>query len=248
MKFVNVGSGSKGNASIVYSGDTIIQIDMGLPLNRIEPELDKLGKKIGDLQGLLITHDHGDHIKCVSLYHGQVPVYCGDGTYGGLYTPITPWVPFEIGCFNIVPFQTYHDAKNPICFVIEDEKERLCWITDTGKLDRNILKLIEDCDYYYIESNYEPKMLRESSRPEILKRRIASGHGHLSNLASSRYIASCVGPRTKGIYLAHISEECNTPEKALEAYRKKFAHDKIDLSKIELVCCNQWTPTYGGDK
>lgn len=248
MKIVVCGSGSKGNASFVSSGDTLIQIDMGLPLCRIAPELDKLGKKIEDISALLLTHDHRDHIGTVELYHGAVPIYCGEGTWRD--TPanhLKPWTPFMVGSLNIVPFSTYHDATNPMGFLIEGDHERLCWITDTGVLDEDILKLIQDCDYYYMESNHDLKMLRKSKRPAILKDRIASDHGHLNNIDSAIYMCEAIGPHTKAIYLAHISEECNTPEIAIKSYEKTFKRRGVSLDEIKLVCCAQWEPTYGGD-
>lgn len=246
MKFSIVGSGSKGNACLIYNKDTLIQIDMGLPLKSLKKELDHLGKSINDIQALFITHEHSDHINGIPLYHDRVDLYAGEGTYASA-NPIEPFVPLEVGSMSIVPFPTSHDATNPMGYLIEEEGCRLGYVTDTGYLSDEVLALLKDCDYYYFESNHDLKMLMDSARPAVLKKRIHSKHGHLSNNDSAIYMAELIGPRTKAIYLAHLSEECNTPEIALRSYHKTLDRKGVAHDHIKIVPASQWHVVRGGE-
>lgn len=246
MKFSIVGSGSKGNACLIYNKDTLIQIDMGLPLKSLKKELDHLGKTINDIQALFITHEHTDHIVGIPLYHDRVDLYAGEGTYASA-NPVEPFIPLEVGSMSIVPFPTSHDATNPMGYLIEEEGCRLGYVTDTGYLSDEALALIKDCDYYYFESNHDLKMLMDSARPAVLKKRIHSKHGHLSNIDSAIYMAELIGPRTKAIYLAHLSEECNTPEIALSSYHKTLDRKGIAHDHIKIVPASQWHVVRGGE-
>ena len=246
MKFSIVGSGSKGNACLIYNKDTLIQIDMGLPLKSLKKELDHLGKTVNDIQALFITHEHTDHIAGSPLYHDRVDLYAGEGTYASA-NPVEPFIPLEVGSMSIVPFPTSHDATNPMGYLIEEEGCRLGYVTDTGYLSDEALALIKDCDYYYFESNHDLKMLMDSARPAVLKKRIHSKHGHLSNIDSAIYMAELIGPRTKAIYLAHLSEECNTPEIALSSYHKTLDRKGIAHDHIKIVPASQWHVVRGGE-
>ena len=246
MKFSIVGSGSKGNACLIYNKDTLIQIDMGLPLKSVKKELDHLGKTVNDIQALFITHEHTDHIVGIPLYHDRVDLYAGEGTYASA-NPVEPFIPLEVGSMSIVPFPTSHDATNPMGYLIEEEGCRLGYVTDTGYLSDEALALIKDCDYYYFESNHDLKMLMDSARPAVLKKRIHSKHGHLSNIDSAIYMAELIGPRTKAIYLAHLSEECNTPEIALSSYHKTLDRKGIAHDHIKIVPASQWHVVRGGE-
>ncbi|MBQ1879270.1 MAG: MBL fold metallo-hydrolase [Candidatus Enteromonas sp.] len=246
MKFSIVGSGSKGNACLIYNKDTLIQIDMGLPLKSLKKELDHLGKTVNDIQALFITHEHTDHIAGIPLYHDRVDLYAGEGTYASA-NPVEPFIPLEVGSMSIVPFPTSHDATNPMGYLIEEEGCRLGYVTDTGYLSDEALALIKDCDYYYFESNHDLKMLMDSARPAVLKKRIHSKHGHLSNIDSAIYMAELIGPRTKAIYLAHLSEECNTPEIALSSYHKTLDRKGIAHDHIKIVPASQWHVVRGGE-
>lgn len=247
MRFLNIASGSKGNATLIYEGDTLIQIDMGVRICDAREALKRINKKIPDIQALLITHEHSDHIKSVYCYRDRVPVYASEGTMECDYTEIKPFSPFVIGDFNIVPFSTHHDALNPLGFLIEGRGDRLAYVTDTGMLDDEVLELLRDCDYYYFESNHDLKMLKKSKRPKWLIDRIRSDCGHLNNVDSAIYMSELIGPHTKQIYLAHLSEECNTPEIALKSYYDTFERKGINHTNIIIKPCAQHCFTFGGE-
>ena len=246
ISFVVVGSGSKGNATLLFDEETLIQIDMGLPMRRITAALESIKKNKSDLQGILITHEHTDHIKNLSMYKGKVPIYASKGTIDFFDHEVVPFDSFEIGTLSVIPFMTSHDAANPVGYVIISGKTKLVYLTDSGYVPEESLDYLKDADYYIMESNHDLKMLMKSNRPAVLKRRIKGDEGHLSNVDSAIYLSELVGPKTKEIYLAHLSEECNLPELALEAYRKTFKKKEVPYD-INIVCLKQNEAIRGGD-
>ena len=246
ISFVVVGSGSKGNATLLFDEETLIQIDMGLPMRRITAALESIKKNKSDLQGILITHEHTDHIKNLSMYKGKVPIYASKGTIDYFDHEVVPFDSFEIGTLSVIPFMTSHDAANPVGYVIISGKTKLVYLTDSGYVPEESLDYLKDADYYIMESNHDLKMLMKSNRPAVLKRRIKGDEGHLSNVDSAIYLSELVGPKTKEIYLAHLSEECNLPELALEAYRKTFKKKEVPYD-INIVCLKQNEAIRGGD-
>ena len=246
ISFVVVGSGSKGNATLLFDEETLIQIDMGLPMRRITSALESIKKNKSDLQGILITHEHTDHIKNLSMYKGKVPIYASKGTIDYFDHEVVPFDSFEIGTLSVIPFMTSHDAANPVGYVIISGKTKLVYLTDSGYVPEESLDYLKDADYYIMESNHDLKMLMKSNRPAVLKRRIKGDEGHLSNVDSAIYLSELVGPKTKEIYLAHLSEECNLPELALEAYRKTFKKKEVPYD-INIICLKQNEAVRGGD-
>jgi phosphoribosyl 1,2-cyclic phosphodiesterase len=246
ISFVVVGSGSKGNATLLFDEETLIQIDMGLPMRRITAALESIKKNKSDLQGILITHEHTDHIKNLSMYKGKVPIYASKGTIDYFDHEVVPFDSFEIGTLSIIPFMTSHDAANPVGYVVISGKTKLVYLTDSGYVPEESLDYLKDADYYIMESNHDLKMLMKSNRPAVLKRRIKGDEGHLSNVDSAIYLSELVGPKTKEIYLAHLSEECNLPELALEAYRKTFKKKEVPYD-INIICLKQNEAVRGGD-
>ena len=246
ISFVVVGSGSKGNATLLFDEETLIQIDMGLPMRRITAALESIKKNKSDLQGILITHEHTDHIKNLSMYKGKVPIYASKGTIDYYDHEVVPFDSFEIGTLSVIPFMTSHDAANPVGYVVISGKTKLVYLTDSGYVPEESLDYLKDADYYIMESNHDLKMLMKSNRPAVLKRRIKGDEGHLSNVDSAIYLSELVGPKTKEIYLAHLSEECNLPELALEAYRKTFKKKEVPYD-INIICLKQNEAVRGGD-
>ena len=246
ISFVVVGSGSKGNATLLFDEETLIQIDMGLPMRRITAALESIKKNKSDLQGILITHEHTDHIKNLSMYKGKVPIYASKGTIDFFDHEVVPFDSFEIGTLSVIPFMTSHDAANPVGYVVISGKTKLVYLTDSGYVPEESLDYLKDADYYIMESNHDLRMLMKSNRPAVLKRRIKGDKGHLSNVDSAIYLSELVGPKTKEIYLAHLSEECNLPELALEAYRKTFKKKEVPYD-INIICLKQNEAVRGGD-
>ena len=246
MFFDIIASGSKGNATLVFAKNHLIMIDFGIPLKQVEEELSKYNKNIKDVDLLLVTHDHADHyrgLKCISpkkqcALEGTLP--------GSLNTILEVEVPIYLDDVKITPFRTNHDATNPCGYMIEEEDEKLVYMTDTGCYLSSNTPLIKNPTYLVIESNHDISMELKTNRPMELKQRILGERGHLCNEDSAFAALEIIGDNTKEIILAHLSEEANTEEKAIEAYRKvfKYAHKNIDEYKLR--CARQYEPVIGG--
>ena len=240
-------SGSKGNATLIDSGNALIQIDMGVPLKYIREGCSLLGKTLKDIQGVFYTHNHSDHIKDAHKLRKYCPAYADKETADWAEHPLYPGVGEQIGDLLVFPFSVSHDAPNPLNFLIYCGDTRVAYITDTGYLSEENLHLIKDCDYYLIESNHDIKMERNSGRPRYLINRVLGEFGHLSNIDSALYMSELVGPKTKGIYLGHLSDDCNTHEIALETHRRVYEEKGIDWTKLDLRCTSQQEIILGGD-
>ena len=246
MKIIVIESGSKGNATLISDKGRLLLIDMGITLTSLKKGLARLGKKPLDIDALLLTHSHSDHTKGVNLLD-PLPIYCSKGTYKGTnVTIIKPYETFSIDHLKITPIEASHDAPGTLGFVIENENEKLSYLTDTGMIPETTLEKMKNSDYFIIESNHNIKKLHQTNRPAQLKLRILSDEGHLSNEASAIYMSELVGERTKEIILAHLSEEANDPELALQAYKKVFRKCRIDLDNIYLHCASQREIVEGG--
>ena len=247
MYFHIIASGSKGNATVVVSNKTVLLIDMGITLSRLEEGLNEVNLKINDITGAIFTHDHTDHISGIKFLSPKI-MYALEGTLpSSLSNIVFVNQPFRIGDFEITPIETSHDATNPCAYLIKDKDSSLFYMTDTGVFLDESLSLFKDPTYLIIESNHDIKALLHTDRPFDLKNRIMSDKGHLCNEDSAIAAISIVGEHTKEIVLAHLSEEANTPELALEAYKKIFKHFGIAFDKYLIRCANQRVSLTGDD-
>ena len=246
MFFDIIQSGSKGNATLLFTSTSLILIDMGINISTLENELNKYNKDINDISALVITHNHSDHmrnIKCIS----PKKIYALEGTVPGhLSNVVNLNEVFEVNNTKIIPFRTSHDAINPCGYIFMEDNEKLVYMTDTGMYLSENTKLLKNPDYLIIESNHDIAMELKTNRPMELKQRIMSDHGHLCNEDSAFASLEIIGENTKEIILAHLSEEGNSPEKALEAYDNIFKYAGRDITKYKLRCANQYVPTLGG--
>jgi len=248
MKIIVVQSGSKGNATLVIDKGRVLLIDMGVGFRVLKAALEKENLNMMNINAMLLTHEHWDHTTGIR-YLPPLPIYCTKETCDKPnVVEVVPYESFNIEHFCITPIKTSHDVKNPLGFVIENGEEKLVYLTDSGKITVKSLEKMKNADYYVIESNHDPDMLMATNRPMMLKRRILSTKGHLSNKQSATYMTKCIGEKTKEIILAHLSEEANSPEVALSTYRKVFEDAKISLKDIELKCANQHYSVIGGSK
>ena len=245
MYFNIIASGSKGNATVVVSKKARILIDMGISLARLEEGLKEINLKVKDLDAVLFTHNHTDHMKGLRFFSPKI-MYALEGNLSSLANVIHLYEPFQINDMKITPVRVSHDATNPCAFVLEDEEDKLFYMTDTGCMLEEILPYAKDPTYLIIESNHDIRMLLRTNRTYELKNRIMSDVGHLCNEDSAIACVEIIGPHTKEIYLAHLSEEANTPELALEAYHKIFNHFQVDISRFVLKTAYQYQSVKGG--
>lgn len=246
MKFNIIASGSKGNATIVSHNKTNILIDMGISLTRLNEGLAEFGLNIKDIDAAIFTHDHSDHISGIKFLSPKI-MYALRGTLSSTMTNVIElYEPFIVGDIKITAFPTSHDATNPCGFILEAGEEKLTYVTDTGTFLDESKEIASNPNYLIIESNHDIRMLLKTNRPYELKNRIMSERGHLCNEDSAIAAINLLGPKTKQIILAHLSEEANTPEIALAAYLKIFKHFNVNIDKYDVRCANQWVSTFGG--
>lgn len=256
MKVVVLGSGSKGNVTYIEHKDTKLLIDCGLSNRQINNRLSALDLSLDDLDGILITHEHGDHIAGlnVTLPKTNAKLYVTEETYDSFYYKytqnineennvyITPHDEFEIKDLKIYPLSVSHDASDTVGYVIYYDDQKLVYITDIGYLPKKDYELLSDASLYVFESNYDVTLLFTSNRPFYLKQRIDGVKGHMSNPDSAYNLSQLVGQNTKHIILAHPSRECNTKEKALETITEVF--DDYGINKdITIEVATQDVPT-----
>lgn len=224
-----LGSGSRGNATFVEAGSTRILVDAGFSGREIALRLETLGVEPGEIDAIVVTHEHGDHTRGAGVFarRHEVPLHLTEATRdacpsllrGGERTRFyRPGHPFRIGALRIDPFLTVHDAADPVAVTVAGVEcgTRLGIATDLGRPTAGIRHALEGCDFLILESNHCELLLREGRYPASVQARIASSHGHLSNHAAAAFACELAHPRLAGILLAHLSQECNRPELALD--------------------------------
>lgn len=218
MKFISLFSGSKGNASLIVadSGEALL-LDCGVSFSKIKKGMQAAGVQEKDLLGILITHEHSDHVRGLSvmLGHWDKPVYCNRRTALALpfvtqNAVISENGEFEIGTFKVCRYSTYHDAAGPCGYCFFADGKKISTLTDCGQVDVNVLSQIEGCDMLYIESNYDETMLSCGPYPMALQCRIRSPKGHLSNVDCAQTVQQLALLGCKKVLLGHVSENNNT--------------------------------------
>ena len=217
-KFISLYSGSKGNAGVVVSqSGTAVLLDCGVSLAKLKRALAAVDMRPEQLSGVVITHEHSDHISGLStlLSHYEMPVYCNRRT--ALAIPaisaqavVAENESFAVGDITITRFSTYHDAAGPCGYCFEADGKKLVALTDCGQIDSVILSKIQGCQLLYIESNYDDTMLSCGPYPPHLQRRIRSAKGHLSNKDCADTVVKLGLLGLEKVILAHISENNNT--------------------------------------
>ena len=245
LRYVLLGSGSNGNCCIIESNNTVIAIDFGLPLKDIKERADKVGYEIDEIKALFITHNHTDHIRSIKYFPIE-KVYATASTLVDLEPIIVePFKTVYVGDLKVTPIPTSHDAGNSVGYIIEDNEEKLVYMTDTGYVHHKFLSYLKDADHYVFESNHDETMLLRSKYPYFLKKRILSDCGHLSNVDCAEILSVLISEKTKSIVLAHLSEEANTKEIALKTLKEIFDKNGIDYSKIDIQAADRYKITIG---
>lgn len=235
MEFHVLASGSKGNATFIYENGCGILIDCGITRKQLLYKLDNLGFKEEDIRFVFLTHDHYDHSKNIHIFD-EDKLYTAKKNVEDIdeYHTLIPYEHRQFGVFDVLTLKISHDASDPIAFVISSE-ESLLYMTDTGYVSQKNKEHMSNLDYYIIESNHDIQMLMDTRRPMFLKNRILNDVGHLNNEYSARLMSGVIGPKTKEIVLAHLSQEANTKEKALETYFDIFKEQNIKFDNIRVA-------------
>ena len=231
MKLCSIASGSSGNCIFVGSEQTNLLVDAGISAKRIEYGLDKIEIRPDTIQGILVTHEHSDHVSGLGVMARRynIPIYATYETSMAfrrsksigeisdeLFRYVEPDRPFMINDISIEPFSTSHDAANPVCYTMEIDNGKVGIATDLGKYDDYILSKLDDSDLLLIEANHDINMLMVGRYPYYLKQRILGDRGHLSNDSSAELISKLLRKKNQHIILAHLSKENNYEELAYE--------------------------------
>lgn len=226
IRFASIGSGSKGNATLIQSQDALIMVDCGFGLREAVARLQQLNVDPDKLDALLLTHEHGDHLKGVKSLARRydVPVYATAGTWlaGKLDAVsdvrfITPERRFSIRDIDVDPVTVPHDAREPVQFVLESGTHRLGLLTDIGHITPHVRTRFARCDALFLECNHDARMLAEGPYPPMLKRRVGGHWGHLSNTQAKALLHHWGTDRLQHIVASHLSDKNNRPELAHEA-------------------------------
>ena len=242
LRFASLGSGSKGNATIVESEHALLMIDCGFTIKETERRLSLLGHHPEDVNAILVTHEHSDHIKGVGPFarKHQTPVYLTHGTsqYDKLgklpqYHLINIQCGFQIADINITPVAVPHDAREPCQFVFRKNKKTLGLLTDIGSITQYVTEQYRYCDALMLECNHCPRMLSMGPYPYALKQRVGGQWGHLSNQQAANLLRHIDVERLQHLVISHISEKNNTQTLARDAISEIYGDKK------SLVLANQ---------
>lgn len=242
MRLCSIASGSSGNCIYMGSESTHLLVDAGISAKRIEEGLKELALTGKDIQGLLITHEHSDHIKGVGVLARKygLPIYATAGTIAqlremkslgeideGLYHEVRADADFTVGDMVIEPFHISHDAAEPVAYRFQCGEKRAAVATDMGYYDEYIVEHLKDLDALLLEANHDIQMLQVGSYPYPLKQRILGQLGHLSNESAGQLLCRVLHDDLKKIYLGHLSKENNYAELAYETVKLEIQLDPV---------------------
>ncbi len=226
MRFASLGSGSRGNATLIEVDATCVMMDCGFPLAETERRLARLGKRPEQLSALLVTHEHGDHSQGIVALARKyaLTVWMTAGTQALVRTPdgvrvqcFSPHESFTVQDLYVEPFPVPHDAREPCQFLFGDGARRLGIMTDTGCITPHIVRCLNGLDALLLECNHDSALLQAGHYPPRLKRRIAGNFGHLSNAEAGGLLPRVDTGRLQHLVAAHLSEHNNTPAHARQA-------------------------------
>ncbi len=242
LKLVSLSSGSCGNAILIEAGKTKLLVDAGTTLNYLGTTLGDLGIRLNQIDAILLTHEHGDHIRSAASVSRRfgVPVYGNAATLDVLPSTFQRALvkvfpmgrSFEVGEFAIEAVPHSHDCREPVGFVMHYKGRKICIATDLGCITDEVRAALIDADIIVLEANHDIKMLSRSRYPRHLKARITSNRGHLSNVAAGNILAKIASGREQKILLAHLSQENNDPRIALATVKEILARKAADSLKV----------------
>jgi len=220
MQFASLGSGSRGNATLISHHDTTLLVDCGFSAKETEKRLQAIQFDVADLSAIVVTHEHADHINGIRVLARkyQLPVYATAGTAGCLSADLSGLIEefschdsFEIQDIEVQPFPVPHDAREPSQFVFSDGQHRVGLLTDVGMTTPVIEQALSKCDALMIEANHDTAMLDNGDYPDHLKYRVSGRMGHLNNVQSGSILKKIDTSRLQHVVAMHLSEKNNLP-------------------------------------
>lgn len=252
-RFTILASGSSGNCAFLETDEARLLIDAGLTARQIRRRLLGIGRTPENLSGILITHEHSDHIQGLAVLAArlQIPVYCNRLTQEAIaaqlqvpldYRLFATGASFEIGDVSVDTFSVPHDASDPVGFLIRTAAGNLGFLTDLGHATRLVIERVRPSHALVLEANHDVKMLQDDTRrPWATKQRILSRHGHLSNDAAAQVAAQIASAELQHLFLGHLSADCNRPDLAHRAVTASLEnigarHVRIEATSPDTPC------------
>ena len=247
MKICVLSSGSKGNTTYIETPNAKILIDAGNSSKYILEKLQELEVNPEEIDAILITHTHVDHVKglpvllkritpCVYMTEKMYPYLDSIENYSIIDNPS-----FYIKDIYVETIKTSHDTEDSLGYIINNQNKSVVYITDTGYINHKYFNILKNRDIYIMESNHDVEMLNNGKYPFELRQRILSDKGHLSNYDSAKYLSRFIGEKTKYILLAHLSEENNTKELAYNTLTNRLEKEHIAMNNIIITNQNKET-------
>ena len=227
MRFASLGSGSRGNATLIQAGETCLLLDCGFSVKELEKRCSQLQFDIRQIDAVLVTHEHSDHVKglgalarkcgmTVWMTHGTWRnAHCGDIPDLQLFGSHTSG--FTIGDIRVTPYAVPHDAREPVQYTFRYNQSKLGILTDAGSLTPHLVATLDGMDALLVECNHDLDMLRNGPYPPRLQARVGGDYGHLSNHQAGELLSMIDHSSLQHLVIGHISEKNNTPELALDA-------------------------------
>jgi phosphoribosyl 1,2-cyclic phosphodiesterase len=226
MRFACLGSGSRGNATLIEGGGVRLLVDCGFAVRELERRLVPLGVALNTLEAVLVTHEHGDHIRGVPALSRKLrlPLWMTRGTCSaagcseleGLNLFYCHGGGFQIGGLRVEPYAIPHDAREPCQFLFRSDGLQLGMLTDSGSVTPHIVECLRSSDALLLECNHDPQMLARGPYPPRLRRRVGGAYGHLSNDQAAALLGRIDASRLRHLVAAHLSEKNNRPDKVRE--------------------------------
>ena len=233
MEIASLGSGSRGNATLLRAGDTLLLVDCGFSLKETERRLQRLNVAPEQLAAVLVTHEHTDHCSGVGRLSRRykLPVFMSHGTYASercsdvhSLTIIRSETVFSIGSVQVTPVAVPHDSREPCQYVFAAAGKRFGVLTDLGSITALVTEQYRNCEGLLLECNHDAEMLQEGPYPMSLKRRVAGDWGHLNNEQAAEFLGQIAGSHLQQVVIAHISEKNNAKERAMAALERHYKH------------------------
>ncbi len=219
LRFISLGSGSRGNASLVEFGSTLLMVDCGLPCKIVEQRLQAVDRQPRDVTAILVTHEHTDHAQGVATFSKRhnTPVWMTVGTASALPTitrvhHLSSHRALTIGGIDVQPYPVPHDAREPCQYTFAAAGRRVGMLTDAGHVTPHMIERLTDCDALALECNHDLDSLQRGPYPDSLKARVASRFGHLNNHQTTELLRRLDATRVQWLLGLHLSERNNSPE------------------------------------
>lgn len=238
MELCSIASGSSGNCIYVGTDATHLLVDVGISGKKTEGGLNSIGQSLKNIDGILVTHEHSDHICGLGVlsrkYH--IPIFATKGTIAAikmsssvgkieedLFVPIKADESFRIKDITVEPMRTSHDAAEPVAYRMRYENKKIAIATDLGTYNEYTVECLKGMDLLFLEANHDVNMLQVGPYPYQLKSRILGDRGHLSNELSGQLLKRIAHEKLQGVVLGHLSKDNNIPELAYETVRVELA-------------------------